>query len=157
MHVKDQELPREPERRTLPERTLSRYQLLDVATWPGGEVLNELAAVPADQQQYSTLDGLLGLVAAMSVRHGLNPNDIRKVCQFLKTFTVEELNAELISGKTFLFVPTNQRPRLLDQEMPLTGLREPFGGHGYPGLVLDIAAFVELVRVRLRAWDDGCR
>jgi hypothetical protein len=141
---------------TLPDRIISQREFLDVATWSlDRELLHELAGVPPDQQQYSCLDGLLGLVAAMSVRYGLNPNDIRNVCQFLKTFTVDGLNAELIAGKIFLFVPTNQRPRLLDQKVSLADLREPFGGHGYPGLVLDIAAFIEDVRERLRQLDDG--
>ena len=145
------------ETRTLPERIISQQEFLDVATWSlDRETLRELAALPSDREQYSALDALIGPVAAMSVRYGLNPNDILKVSQFLKTFTVDELNAELIAGKTFLFVATNQYPRLLDQEVSLADLREPFGGHGYPGLVLDLAAFIEDVRERLRQLDDGC-
>jgi hypothetical protein len=113
-HVKEQEHLRELETRTLPERIISQQEFLDVATWSlDRETLSELAALPSDRKQYSALDALIGLVTAMSVRYGLNPSDIRKVSQFLKTFSVDELNAELIAGKTFLFVPTNQRPRLL--------------------------------------------
>jgi len=100
---------------------------------------------------------LISFIAVMSMRYSLNKGHVREVCRFLKQHTLEQLNAELQAGRTFVLVPTNQGPRFVSQGLGLMGLRELCGNHGYPGLLLDIASFVEDVNGRIRESEDACR
>jgi hypothetical protein len=155
--VKEQERVHELEQRTLPDRIIMKNEFLDVATCMPDSAMPGEPPIPVDRDQYTVVDALVCLVAAMSGRYGLDQRRVREACRFLASFDLEELNAELRAGRTFVIVPTNRKPRLIDQSMSLIDLRNLCGHHGYPGLLLDIAVFVDDVRAGLQKLDDRSR
>jgi len=53
------------------------------------------------------------------------------------------------NGKEYAGI-TNRRPKLIDESSKLADLRT---GDGYPGLLLDVASFVDDVKAGLRKLD----
>lgn len=121
--------------------------------------------VPENGDAYTSLEVLINFIAVMSVRYGLPRELVKRACTFLREKGIIQLNEHLQAGQTFLFVPTNHvRPRFLHHETSLQELRDPSlqilrgatgGTHGYPGLLLDIAAFVEAINEKLNDASAG--
>lgn len=119
------------------------------------EYLGTPHLVQVNVDQYSTMDVLIGFIAVMSMRYGLySPEMVRRVCSFLRQYTLDELNAELQAGRSFVLVPTNREPRFTDEELSLVNLRQICGDHIYPGLLLDVAAAVAAVNARISLQDN---
>jgi len=101
------------------------------------------------------MDALIGFVAVMSMRYGLySPEMVRRVCSFLRQYTLDELNAELQVGRSSVLVPTNRGPRFTDKELRLVNLRQICGDHIYLGFLLDVAAAVGTVNARICLQDN---
>ncbi|MCA9010669.1 MAG: hypothetical protein KDB01_13045 [Planctomycetaceae bacterium] len=115
------------------------------------EYLETPDLVPVNVDQYSTMDALIAFIAVMSMRYGLYcPETVRRVCTFLRRYTLDELNAELQAGRSFVLVPTYKEPRFTDEDLILVNLRQICGDHIYPGFLLDVAAAVATVNARIR-------
>lgn len=140
---------------------IPRSRFLELATC-GPSFVTEFTElpepVPVEGDAYASLEVLISLMAMMSMRYGLRPEEVRKVCNFVRLTGIDQLNEQLQKGQTFLFVPTNHQPRFVSQNTSLQELRDPSnqilrgatgGTHGYPGLLLDLAAFVEEINEKL--------
>lgn len=120
--------------------------------------------VPENGDACTSLEVLINFIEVMSVRYGLPRELVTKACTFLREKEIIQLNEHLQAGQTFLFVPTNHQPRFVSQNTSLQELRDPTnqilqgatgGTHGYPGLLLDLAAFVEEINEKLNDVSAG--
>jgi hypothetical protein len=134
------------------ETIIPASHFLDVATCGPSFAQDELGIIvaPTSRDEYASVDVLVCHIAVMSMRYGLDPKDVGQACTFLKQFDLDGLNKELKCGRTFLFIPTNRKPLLVSKDVELEGLAEFCGDHGYPGLLLNLGAFVETVNDRIR-------